>query len=439
MKGAYAAVTAIEERQRKLGLFALLIVSAFNYIDRTILSILQIPIKDELGLTDGQLGALTGLAFALFYATLSLPVARLADRYNRRAIVAVSIALWSAMTATCGLATGFASLAFFRIGVAIGEAGSVPASVSIIADYYPAERRASALATWGLALPIGLLFGYSATGWLATEVGWRNSFYIIGGLGVALAPVTYLLITEPVRGRFEEAKNVPEDVPPLGRALSFFWHNPAYRILVAAGMLHGFSQYAMMTWNAPFFSRTHGLTLTQVASLMALLGGVAGAIGIYASGILADRLGMRDARWRVWVIGISVAATVPAAIAQYLAPSLTGAIAAAVVASILMTAYYGPLVAATQSVTPSNMRALSQAVLLLVFNLFGLGLGPLTAGLLSDWLNSSFGTDSLRYSLIICLVPSFLSAVLFFYVARTYAAQTAAAIPLGADGADISG
>lgn len=436
---ATITLTAREERQRRMGLFALLVVSAFNYIDRTILSILQIPIKAELGLSDGQLGALTGFAFALFYATLSLPVARLADRYNRRLIIALSIAIWSAMTALCGLAVGFASLAFFRIGVAIGEAGSVPASVSIIADYYPAERRASALATWGLALPIGLLLGYSATGWLASAVGWRNSFFIVGGLGVLLAPIIYLMIVEPARGRFESSAQSLEAVPPLSQALALFWHNRTYRTIVIAGMLHGFSQYAMMTWNAPFFSRTHGLTLTQVANLMALLGGVAGAIGMYISGILADRLGMRDARWRVWVIAVSVAAMIPCAITQYLVPSTGWAIAAAIAAAVLMTAYYGPLVAATQSVTPPNLRALSQAVLLLAFNLFGLGLGPLVAGLLSDAFGGTYGSDGLRYALVITLIPSALSALLFFRVGRAYADAVVPSPQTGAADARIHG
>src|SRR3712207_5488596 len=157
MTAGTVTLTPQEERQRRIGLFALFLVSAFNYIDRTILSILQIPIKAELGLSDGQLGALTGFTFALFYATLSLPIARLADLYSRRMIIVVSLALWGPMTAMCGFAVGFLSCAFFRMGVAIGEAGSVPASVSLIADYYPAEQRAGALATWGLALPVGLL------------------------------------------------------------------------------------------------------------------------------------------------------------------------------------------------------------------------------------------------------------------------------------------
>jgi len=432
-------LTSAELRQRQVGLFALFLVSAFNYIDRTILSILQIPIKNELGLSDGQLGALTGFAFALFYATLSLPIARLADRYSRRWLIVVCLTLWSAMTVMCGFAVGFISLAFFRIGVAIGEAGGVPASVSLIADYYPPERRASAVSTWGLALPVGLLFGFSATGWLAEAVGWRSTFMIVGGIGVVLAPIVFFLIVEPQRGRFESTPQSMEAPPPLQQSLLLLWRNKPFRFMILGGMLHSFSLNAMINWNAPFYSRTHGLSLSEVATLMALLVGLAGAIGVYLSGVLADRLGMRDPRWRVWVIAVSVGATVPFAFAQYLIPSTTGSIAAAVLTSVLMMAYYGPLVAGIQSVTPTNMCALGQAVLLLTFSLFGLGLGPWLTGMLSDALGATYGTDGLRYALTAASIPSGISAMVLVYAARFFAAGSNAdqVITVGAADAQV--
>ncbi len=411
----------VDARARRLAMIALFLVSAFNYVDRTILSILQIPIKTELGLTDGQLGALTGFTFALFYASLSLPIARLADRYSRRWLVVVSLAVWSAMTAMCGFATGFATLAFFRIGVAIGEAGSVPASVSLIADYYPLERRARALSTWGLALPVGLLVGYSATGWLAGAVGWRMAFAVVGAIGLLLAPIILWLLAEPRRGRHDPVAVRVDDAIPFGQGLALLWRTRAYRYIVIAGMLHGFSQYAMMTWNAPFFVRTHGLSLGQVATLMALLSGIAGAIGMYSSGWLTDWLAERDGRWRVWVMAVSVAATVPCGLVQYLAPSMTVSIVAAAFAAALMIAYYGPILAATQSAVPPGMRAFSNAVLLLTFNLFGLGLGPWATGLISDMLTPVYGTDALRHALAIVLVPSALGSLMFLYAAQFWA------------------
>jgi len=406
---------------RRRALFALFLVSAFNYVDRTILSILQIPIKADLGLSDGQLGALTGLSFALFYATLSLPVARLADRVSRRLLVAASLAIWSAMTGLSGLAIGFGTLVFFRIGVAIGESGSVPASVSLLADYYPPQRRATAMSVWGLALPVGLMLGYSATGWLAGEVGWRFTFAIVGATGLVLAPVALALIKEPPRGRFE-ADGTRSEQASVGASLAFLWREKAFRYVVIATMLHGFSQYAMMTWNAPFFTRNHGMSLQQVSLLMAFLSGAGGAIGMFLGGFLADRLAVRDQRWRVWMMALTIGATVPVALAQYLVASTGISIAMATAAALLMIAYYGPVLSITQSLVPSHMRAFSNAVLLLIFNLFGLGLGPWCTGLLSDLLVRHFqiGDNGLRYALSISLIASVAGALVLLYTARLY-------------------
>ena len=422
MNMAVAAESGLIERNapRRLALLALFLVSAFNYVDRTIVSLLQIPIKTELGLSDAQLGALTGLAFALFYATLSLPIARLADRISRRWIIVVSLALWSAMTALCGAATSFAMLVILRIGVAIGEAGSVPSSVSIIADYYPPERRATAMSTWGLALPAGLMMGYGGTGWLAELLGWRITFAVVGCAGLVLAPIVLALIAEPRRGRFEAGSLAPAPAPPLFASLGILWRTRAFRYVVAAGMLHGFSQYSMMTWNAPFFARTHALPLGTVALLMALLSGGAGAIGMFTSGWLTDRLATRDARWRVWIMAAVVGITVPVALLQYLTRSTPVAIGCATIAAATMIAYYGPILAATQSATPPTMRAFGNAVLLLCFNLFGLGLGPWVTGLLSDALVPYAGADALRFALAIVLLPSAIATMLFLYAARFF-------------------
>lgn len=426
--------SAAETRSRKIMLTALIIVSAFNYVDRTILSILQIPIKTELGLSDGQLGALTGLAFALFYATLSLPIARLADRYSRRWIIVVSLVVWSGMTALCGLATGFISLLFLRIGVAIGEAGSVPASVSLIADRYPAEKRATAMSTWGLALPIGLMIGYMSIGGLSETLGWRVAFAVVGLVGVLLGPIVLWMIKEPPRVRKAAMPGVAVTPQlPLSQAVRALWDNKAFRYTVAGGMLHGFTQYSMMTWNAPFFTRSHGLTLGEVSLLMALLSGAAGAVGIYGGGWVSDRLAARDGRGRLWLKSGSVAAVVPFAAVQYLAPSLTISIIAATVCAALMIAYYGPILASTQSVVDPSTRAFSNAVLLLTFNLFGLGLGPWVTGLISDALIPAFGDQALRYALVIVLLPSGLGAVTFLHAARFFDRTPTSAAPKGAD------
>lgn len=425
--GGLPAVPAVagETRTRRLALLSLFLIAMFNYIDRTILSILQIPIKAELGLSDGQIGALTGLSFALFYTTLALPIARLADRVSRRWIVVASLALWSLMTALSGLAVGFASLVFFRIGVAVGEAGSGPASVSLLADYFPPKQRATAMSTYGLGLPLGLMLGYSATGWLAETVGWRYTFAIIGGVGVALAPLALLMLRDAQRGRYDPPPRADEIRLGMLPSMRLLWRTKPFRYAVLATMLHGFSQYSMMTWNAPFFVRLHGFTLSQVSLLMAMLAGAGGAIGMYLGGFLADRLAIRDARWRLWVMAIAVGATGPFALIQYLAPSTGLSVAAAAMAAVLMVAYFGPILAVTQSVVPPNMRAFSNSVLSLCFNLFGLGLGPWFTGLCSDLLarDPSVGPDALRYALSLSLLPGCIGALMFIHAARFFKAS----------------
>ena len=399
------------------------LVSMFNYIDRTVLSILQEPIKRELGLSDAQLGLLTGLAFALFYATLSLPIARLADRRNRRNIITASLSLWSGMTALSGLAAGFGSLLAFRIGVALGEAGSVPASHSIIADYYPPERRVTALALWGLALPAGIMVGYAAGGWVAAALGWRLAFAVIGGAGLVLAPFVLLLVREPLRGAFGTDKT--EATMPLRAALTTLWQLKTYRYMLLGTTLHAFAQYAMMSWTAPFYMRVHHVPLAKVALWLALLNGLGGGLGIYLGGFLSDAMARRHLPARVWLSAAAMVLMIPAALGQFLAPSLHVSLACGFVSTMLMFFYYGPIVGVPQSVVSPNMRALTSAVTLLVFNLFGLGLGPTLTGALSDVLAHSYGMaeTSLRYALSLTMIFSALGALSIAWASRSYPAE----------------
>ena len=410
--------------RRRIAMVLLFAVSTFNYIDRTIISILQVPIKRDLGLSDAQLGLLTGLSFALFYTTLSIPIGRFADRANRRNIIAASLAVWSGMTALSGLATNFLSLVLFRIGVAAGEAGSIPASQSIIADLYPPARRATAMSIWGLSLPLGLLLGYSVAGWLAETVGWRWTFAIVGGLGVALAPVIMLLLAEPRRGAYDQPVGpMAETAPGLGEAIRFLWTLPAFRTVILAAALHGFSQYSLMNWTAPFYVRVHGMSLSDVALYMALVSGIGGGIGIYLGGYFSDRLGRRDPRGRLLVIACSIALMLPFAVVQFSTASLALSLACGAATAMLMLCYYGPILAVVHSMVPGHMRAFTAAVLLLIFNIVGLGLGPFVTGLMSDYLQTYFaaGASSVGYAVIIALVPSFLAVALFLGVANSAA------------------
>ena len=415
--------TALTGARRKM-LVLLGLVSMFNYIDRTVLSVLQEPIKRELHLSDAQLGLLTGLAFALFYATLSLPIARLADRLNRRNIVAASLATWSGMTALSGLATGFASLVAFRIGVALGEAGSVPASHSIIADYYPPEKRVTALALWGLALPAGIMVGYASGGWIAAALGWRLAFAVIGLAGLALAPFVLLLVKEPAR-TLGGGAGVTQDIVPIGTALRELWQLRTYRFMLAGTTLHAFAQYAMMSWSAPFYMRVHHMPLADVASWLAVMNGVGGGLGIYLGGRLSDAAGARAPSGRVWVSAVAMLLMATVALAQFLAPTLSVSLACGFVATMLMFFYYGPIVGVPQSIVPPRMRALTSAVTLLIFNLFGLGLGPAVTGALSDHLaaSSAMHDTSLRYALSLVILFSIAGAVSIAWASRFYEAE----------------
>ena len=409
-----------EKRARFVSMFILFVVSTFNYVDRTIISILQVPIKADLQLTDAHMGALTGLSFALFYTTFSLPIARLADRMNRRNIIAISLFVWSGMTALSGLARNFAMLVGFRIGVALGEAGSIPATQSIIADYYPAHRRATALAIWGLSLPVGLMAGYGITGKLAEMFDWRTVFAIVGLAGVAFAPIVLLFTREPPRGRFDPPVLQEQKEAGLLETLRELAGMRVLRFLMIAAALHGFSQYSLMNWTVPFYVRLHDMALGSVGMFMAVASGIGGAIGMFCGGYFADRLGAHDERWRVWVIAVSFFGTVITGLGQLLAGDLMLSLGFGFLAAIFQIAYYGPIVAVIQTLVTARQRAFAGALLLLVFNIVGLGLGPFLTGALSDYLAPGLGADSLRWALVASLSFSGIAGCAYIWIGNAF-------------------
>ncbi|SIQ09462.1 Predicted arabinose efflux permease, MFS family [Aromatoleum tolulyticum] len=420
-----------EDLQRRYTLLLLFLVSMFNYVDRTIISILQVPIKRDLGLSDAQLGALTGLSFAIVYSTLSLPVAYWADRSNRVRIIAASLALWSVMTALTGLAAGFAALVLLRIGVAVGEAGSVPSTHSIVADLYAPARRATVLALWGLSLPAGMAFGYVVAGQLEAAVGWRATFAIVGIAGVALAPLVFLSMREPVRGRFDPPA---QQVPPahgMAEVVRHLWGLRTFRYIILAGACQAYAQYSVMNWNAPFYGRVHGMPLAQISLYLALLNGLCSAVGMYAGGRLSDHMGQRDPGGRLRVVAVALIAMTPFALAQYLTSSAALSLAFGAVASTLMMFYFGPIVAVPQLLVPSSMRAFTSAVVILTFNLLGLGLGPFVTGLLSDLLATRYGmqTESIRYAICSATLFSLVAGGLFWRAASHLQRETPRARP----------
>ncbi len=409
-----------------LGLLTLLYV--FNLVDRSILAILQEPIKDELDLSDAQLGMLTGLAFALFYATLAIPIARIADRGYRKIVITVSIGLWSLMTALCGAAQNFASLLVFRIGVAVGEAGGVPPAVSLISDYFPPAKRATAMAIYGFGPPLGLMVGLFAGGWLNEIIGWRNTLYLFGIAGIALVPVVYLTLRDLPPGFSDTAKGMS---PPKSNAVSLIdvartaWRLRAMRHLAAAGTVHGFATYSVMNWGPSFYVRVHDLGTAEVGAYLGILAGLGGGLGTLFGGVLADRLSQKDTRWYMWTPAIAMAALVPVSLAQYLVGDPYVSFAISSLAFFLGTVYIGPFFATAQSLVVPTMRATMQAILLMIFNIFGLSLGPFLTGVLSDILVHDFdmGDNSLRYALCAAILFNAWSAFHFLRGAKYLRAE----------------
>lgn len=400
----------------KMALAILMLVSVFNYLDRTVISILQVPIKRDLALSDAQLGAMTGFAFALFYSTLGIPIARLADRYSRKHLIAGSLAVWSMMTALSGFSTSFAMLVALRIGVALGEAGSIPASHSMIADSYHPARRATALGIWGLALPIGVMLGYLSGGWLAQAIDWRAALWIVGSIGVVLAPIVVLSLREPERGRFDGAP-IPV-ILSWREGLRLMLRRRSLLFIFAGGALNNFVLSVELNWSAPFYSRVHGLPLGQIATALALMSGIGGAIGIFLGGWATDRIGRTNPVWRPLLVGLAAALVTPVALVQFLAPTSVLSLAAGGVAVMLLFFYYAPIIALSHSLVPASIRAFTSSILLLTVNIIGLGLGPWLTGLLSDALGASPG--ALRYAMAIVALLGICAGGCFLAAARHY-------------------
>ena len=402
-------------------LVVLFLGSIINFVDRTILSILLEPIKLELQLTDTQLGLLGGLAFAIFYATLGIPVAALADRWSRVKVLSISMIIWSAMTALCGMANSFAALLLARIGVGVGEAGASPPSHSLISDYFPAEKRATALAIYSLGIPVGSMIGNFVGGWGAEEFGWRITFMIVGLPGIAVAFLILGTLREPPRGmtdRIVTKQDTPP--PPMLETLRFLWSKPSFRHLALAAGLHAFVSYGYGVWNAPFLIRIHELSLSEVGGWLGLVAGV-GVIGTFSGGYLGDKLAKwrDDSRWYLFVSGISTLVMVPFQFVIFLHSELWAVFSAMFVASVMGGMFLGPSFAISHALVAPRMRAVASATLLFVINIIGMGLGPYVVGFLSDLLAPAFGINSLRYALCIALTANIWSSAHYFMGART--------------------
>jgi predicted MFS family arabinose efflux permease len=405
----------------RITLTLLVLAYTLSICDRMILSILFPDIKAEFGLSDAQLGLLGGISFALFYATMGLPIARLSDQYSRKWIIIASLVVFSIMTALGGMAAGFISLLLFRIGVGIGEAGVNPASHSIIADYFPPHRRALAMATLMLGGSFGMILGFVGGGFIAEAYGWRIALVSVGVPGLLLALVMAKLLKEPARGTFET--QTPAPPPPIRTTAAAMWGNPAMRHLIAGSVVAGLMSYGLTQWLPTFFIRTHDLSQSQTGMLMAGVFGILGAIGALVAGKLFDRLAVRGFQYGMWMLAIVPFFSMPFFIMGLLADDLTRAMLLFIIPGFAANYALGPTLAMVQTLSPVNMRAVSAAIKMLFINLIGMGLGPLLVGVLSDLLSPRYGEDALSVALAYFTLVGLWGALHFWLCGRALAKQ----------------
>jgi MFS family permease len=408
MTSAQSTLTA--PRARAV-LALLLLAYIFNFLDRQILGILGPSIKADLHLTDTEFGAIGGLAFALLYALLGIPLAYLADRTSRSGVIAGSLAVWSAFTALCGVATGYWQLFLFRLGVGVGEAGGVAPSYALIADYFPPARRARALAIFSLGVPIGLGSGSFIGAYLAEWFGWRSAFLIMGVAGILLAPLIKYAVRDLPRAASAEAAPLMQVFPMVAR-------KPTFWLMAFAASMSSLCGYGLAVWTPSVLIRSYHLDLISTGNFLASLLLIGGCAGVFMGGWLADRLGAMDKGWYAKLPTIAWLITAPTFGVGLLVPSLWLAWPLLLIPNALNILWLGPVVTAVQHLVPQRMRATASASFLFINNLIGLGVGPLLIGSISDALKSTYGAESLRYAAVGCTAFYLLAALLMLFAIK---------------------
>jgi MFS family permease len=397
----------------------LLFAYIFNFIDRNIIGVLAVPIKSEFALSDTALSAL-GVVFGLFYATIAIPIAWLADRRSRVNIIAGAVLLWSIFTAACGFVGSYAQLVVARMGVAFGEAGGIAPSYALISDYYPKEKRARALAFFSLGIPIGSALGIFFGGWLAAHLSWRSAFIIVGLAGLPAALLIRLLVKEPARGRFDPLPAVADPpgalavVPPLGEVARLLGRNPSFWLLsfgAASGSILG---YGLIFWLPSFFHRSFDLPVADVGWYYGSIVLVGGGAGTWLGGWIADRVGPGRPGAYALIPAVCFTITAPCFALGLFAPNHYVAWALFAVGQMLALAWLGPVISAVQHIVPPSMRSTASASFLFINNLIGIAFGIYFLGWLSDRMKAAHGDDSLQYSILYGLGFYLLSAAIYF-------------------------
>jgi MFS family permease len=424
----------------RYAMYLLLGIYVVNFLDRQVVNILAEPIKREFGLADWQLGLMSGFAFSVFFTTLGFPIARLAERKNRAAIIGVSVAVWSGLTALCGMAQTFAQLVALRLGVGVGEAGCAPPSHALIADLVPKERRASALAFYAMGVPIGSLLGAVLGGLIAGAWGWRAAFLVVGMPGLLFSMLAFTTLREPRRRLHQQAARAAADAASLGDAMRYLSGRRSFWLLTLGAAIQTCTSLGSTAFIPSFFLRNHSTEIvTLSSSLGALLGvrlksiaflglalglanGIPAAAGAWAGGLLADRLAVRDARAIMIAPTIASVLTVPVALVAFSVDPAGLSLCFLAINFFLGSLWVGPVFSCGQSLVPPQMRATAAATLLFTINLIGLGLGPLAVGVTSDLFNKALGlgpAQGVRWALMSCVVLAMPAAVLFWRARRS--------------------
>ncbi len=410
---------------KRFALAMLTAVYALNFIDRQILVILQEPIKADMGLSDAQLGLLSGFAFAVVYVTAGIPIAYWADRGNRRNVISLAVAVWSGMTAVSGLAQNYGQLLLARIGVGLGEAGGSPPAHSMISDYYPPQQRATALSIYSSGIYMGILLGFLFGGVIAEAFGWRTAFMVVGLPGVLFAVILRFTLKEPLRGRWENPTAAHAPQPGLKQTMALLRDRPSFWYIALGSAFASYVAYGNGNFLPSFLIRNHNMSIAEVGTVLALVSGVSGALGTFLGGYLSDRYGTTDMRWYLWIPMIGIALAYFPYLNMLLTENITSGLALVFFALILNSFYLGPCIALSHALVEPGMRALTSAVLFFVLNMIGLGLGPFITGLVSDMLVPAYGDQALRYSMLATTQVYLLALLMFALAARRLPADLA--------------
>lgn len=432
------APAAVSPGYARYALTLLLVIYILNFLDRQIVNILAEPIKNDLGLADWQLGLMSGFAFAVFYCVLGIPIARFAETRSRPAIIGASVAVWSAFTALCGTAQNFAMLCLFRVGVGVGEAGCTPPAHSLITDYTPREKRASALSFYSMGVPLGSLIGLALGGLIADKFGWRAAFLLAGLPGLILGALAFFTLRETRSKVKEDVLKARAAQPSFKTTIKLLSLKKTFWLIALGAALKSFISYGQAPFLASFFLRNHPEAVASLADdfnlqsigflgiALGLISGVFGALSSMIGGWVSDKVSVADVRRSMIAPALAVLVSVPIFILMLSVTNAVVALGLLIIPYLLNNLWYGPVYATTQGLVPPNMRATAAAVLLFIINLIGLGLGPLFVGIASDLFATVGGMGSaegIRWALIVTSLFGLLSFGCFWMARRTIAQE----------------